>query len=159
MIIIPGDLIEALFGSNAVPYVKAIIFALIILPPIFYMIANGQRKANRNTPPKKNQGKKYEYGDPYLAKTNPGPDPKASKFMSESGWTWNEDTKLWEPPEGAGAEARKKWTWDEDKQIWVDVEQQKRLERYKAFREREGKGPTFEEWKAAREAERQKDAE
>lgn len=103
------------------------------------------------------QQKRYEYGDPYFAKKQPEPEQKDHKVVFESGWTWNEKTKLWEPPSNASAESKKKWEWDAERQIWVDVEQQKRLERYKAFREKEGKGPTYEEWKAAREAERNKE--
>lgn len=157
MIIIPEDLIISLFGHNAVPYVKAILVALIILPPIIRLITKNQKESDWLRSAHKRQQKKYEYGDPYFAKTKPGPNPESSKLMFESGWTWNEDTKLWEPPSNASAESKKKWEWDAERQIWVDVEQQKRLERYKAFREKQGKGPTYEEWKAAREAESNKE--
>ena len=49
--------------------------------------------------------------------------------------------------------------WDAEKNRWIDMTQIKRMERYKEYRRSQGKGPTYEEWKAAREAERKSDAE
>ena len=71
----------------------------------------------------------------------------------ETGWTYNEKTQLWEPPDYAKKESDKKWKWDSDKKIWVDQEKEKRLAKYKEYHK--DRPPTFEEWKAAREKENQ----
>lgn len=66
-----------------------------------------------------------------------------------TGWVFNEETQLWEPPDYIEKEAEQKWKWDEEKKIWVDKEKLFRQERYQKFRE--GKEPTFDEWKAQRD--------
>lgn len=64
-----------------------------------------------------------------------------------TGWYFNEKTKLWEPPDYINEDT-------------ADIENQKlRLERYREYRRSQGKEPTYEEWKAAREAEQRSDAE
>lgn len=159
MLIIPIELVEALFG----PFVAAnfdsfLVAAMLLALLIFAFKQQGRGRSDdwlKNA--QERQQKRYEYEDPYFAKSKPGPEPKDSKIMFESGWSWNEENKLWEPPSNASAESKKKWEWDAERQIWVDVEQQKRLERYNEFRKKQGKGPTYEEWKAAREAERNKE--
>lgn len=99
------------------------------------------------------QNKRYEYTDPA---SRPRPQKGAQKRENEpnwypSGWTWNEEKQLWEPPDFLNKESAKKWTWDSSKQIWVDEEKERRLERYRKYHE--GREPTFEEWKAQREKE------
>lgn len=76
---------------------------------------------------------------------------------SASGWIYNEETKLWVPPDYLSEQSKVKWRWDEKKQIWIDQEKEERLARYHEFRKSQGKEPTYEEWKAAREAEQNKD--
>lgn len=64
-----------------------------------------------------------------------------------SGWHFNEKTQLWESPDYINEDA-------------AETENQKlRMERYRRFRRSQGKEPTYEEWKAAREAEQRSDAE
>ena len=55
------------------------------------------------------------------------------KTYSPTGWAWNENTKLWDPPD-----------------YIPNDERPPKIER---------KQPTFEEWKAAREAEQKSDTE
>ncbi len=45
-----------------------------------------------------------------------------------TGWTFNEKTKLWEPPDFLIAEASERWVWDPDKGIWIDLYKQKQEE-------------------------------
>lgn len=37
-----------------------------------------------------------------------------------SGWTLNQETGLWEPPDSLSRESKKRWKWDEEKHIWID---------------------------------------
>ena len=73
-----------------------------------------------------------------------------------TGWTYNEETQLWEPPDYVKKESDQKWDWDQKKRIWIDKEKAARNERYR--KAHEGQPPTFEEWKAAREAEQKQDS-
>ena len=70
-----------------------------------------------------------------------------------TGWTYNDKTKLWEPPDYLSKESSEKWRWDPDKRIWIDKEKETRMERYRKYHE--GQPPTFEEWKAQRGKEKQ----
>ena len=63
-----------------------------------------------------------------------------------TGWTYNEKTELWEPPDYLKKETSEKWKWDPEKRIWIDKEKEKRMERYREYHK--DKPPTFEEWKA-----------
>lgn len=37
-----------------------------------------------------------------------------------TGWTLNQETGLWEPPDYLSREAKQRWQWDEGKRIWID---------------------------------------
>lgn len=65
-----------------------------------------------------------------------------------TGWTYNKKTGLWDPPDFLQEESRTKWRWDPEKEIWIDVDKERRLKRYREYRE--GKEPTYEEWKATK---------
>lgn len=67
-----------------------------------------------------------------------------------TGWIFNEETQLWEPPDYLSKQTKQKWRWDDEKKIWIDTEKEQRLIRYKEYHK--DKPPTFEEWKAEREA-------
>ena len=66
-----------------------------------------------------------------------------------TGWTYNDKTGKWDPPDYLRKESKDKWRWDANKGIWIDQEKEERLEKYRKFHE--GRPPTFEEWKANRE--------
>ena len=68
-----------------------------------------------------------------------------------TGWVFNEETQLWEPPDYLRPESKNKWKWDEKKKIWIDTEKERRLSRYKEYHK--NKPPTFEEWKSLKEQE------
>lgn len=70
---------------------------------------------------------------------------------SPTGWVYDRDTKKWDPPDYLSKESEEKWRWNEEKRIWIDTEKEKRQEKHKQWRQEEGKGPTYEEWKAQRE--------
>lgn len=76
---------------------------------------------------------------------------------SPTGWYYDEDAKKWNPPEYLAEESARKWRWNQEKKIWIDQEKENRLRRYQEYRRSQGKGPTYEEWKAAREAEKHLD--
>ena len=83
-----------------------------------------------------------------------GPKNQEPKWYP-SGWVFNEETQKWDPPDYLSSQSKEKWAWDVEKQIWIDREKESRKDRYHEFRKSQGKGPTYEEWKAAREAEQQ----
>lgn len=37
-----------------------------------------------------------------------------------TGWTFNEETQLWDPPDYLSKQSKEKWEWDEKRRIWVD---------------------------------------
>lgn len=39
---------------------------------------------------------------------------------SPTGWIWNEEKKLWEPPNYLAKESKDRWEWDPEKGIWKD---------------------------------------
>lgn len=41
-----------------------------------------------------------------------------------SGWVWNDEKQLWEPPDYMSEQARRDWIWDEEKKIWKRNEKQ-----------------------------------
>lgn len=41
-----------------------------------------------------------------------------------SGWTLNQETGMWEPPDYLSRESKKRWKWDEEKRIWIDKTKQ-----------------------------------
>lgn len=41
-----------------------------------------------------------------------------------SGWTLNQETGMWEPPDYLSRESKKRWKWDEEKHIWIDKTKQ-----------------------------------
>ena len=101
------------------------------------------------------QHRRNEYNDPPIKshqKRNNGYSTGNTKWYP-TGWSYNEDKGLWEPPDYLKTESDDKWEWDPEKRIWIDTEKKRRKERYEQFRRESGKGPTYEEWKAAREAE------
>ena len=77
--------------------------------------------------------------------------PKEGTKWYPTGWTYNTKTGKWEPPNYLQDQSKEKWEWNEDKQIWINKEKEARLEKYRKYHE--GRPPTFEEWKAAREQE------
>ena len=100
--------------------------------------------------------------NPTNDKTNSYKEPKTREpayqarhgEWSPTGWVYDRDTQKWNPPEYLVEESRQKWRWNEEKQIWVDQDKEKRLQRYHEYRKSQGREPTYEEWKAAREAEK-----
>ena len=50
---------------------------------------------------------------------------KYSKWYP-SGWVFNEETQLWEPPDYLSKESKEKWEWDEEKRIWIDKEKDRK---------------------------------
>ena len=76
---------------------------------------------------------------------------------SPTGWYYNEKTGQWEPPDHVVKESAETWQWDAEKQIWINVKEERRKERYREYHKNQP--PTFEEWKAQREAEQAKENE
>lgn len=47
------------------------------------------------------------------------------KTWYPTGWIYNKETELWEPPENLIAESYDRWAWDEKRGIWVDLYKQR----------------------------------
>ena len=73
---------------------------------------------------------------------------------SPTGWYYNNKTGKWEPPDHVVKESAETWQWDATRQIWINVKQERRRERYREYHKNQP--PTFEEWKAQRDAEKDK---
>lgn len=145
------ELISQLFGILISMFINALPFVLFfILIKWLERKINNDKKKNHTT---RNANKELE---DYRRKYEPNA-YRGKRLWYPSGWTYNEKTKLWEPPDYISDQSKEKWRWDEKKQIWIDKEKEARLERYREFRRTQGKTLTYEEWKAAREAELQKE--
>lgn len=68
--------------------------------------------------------KTYRHKQIYEIRTNH--QNKNGKFYSPTGWTFNEETKLWEPPDYLIKQSKEKWEWDEEKRIWIDKEKDRK---------------------------------
>ena len=148
--LIPYEFIERVFGSFVAQNFNKITTVLFFGGLLFVLLTRKSNKANRNS---------AEEIKIKQIKHEPQEEKNYSAFnknkWNANGWIYNEKTKLWEPPDYLSEQSRAKWKWDEKKQIWIDQEKVARLERYHEFRKSQGKGPSYEEWKAAREAEQQ----
>lgn len=70
-----------------------------------------------------------------------------------TGWTWNEEKQLWEPPDYIVRESDERWEWDEEKKIWIDKQKAEKMEKYRQYRATQPM--SYEEWKAAKMREEQ----
>ena len=55
---------------------------------------------------------------------------KQDRTWYPSGWVFNEETQLWEPPDYLSKESKEKWEWDEEKRIWIDKEKDRKYHLY-----------------------------
>lgn len=115
-----------------------------------------RREAERLERYRKNQEDKPTAYEAWLKETHPEYESITGRW-SPTGWYFNNKTGKWEPPDYLNEESSRKWRWDEEKQIWVDTDKERRLERYR--KNREGKPPTYEEWKAAKLAKQKSEDE
>ena len=165
LVIIPYDVIENIFGkfiADNFNTIMAIIAVIAIVVRIF-----GQKKTTNSSDwlnkAQEVQNKRFEYMNESLIENNSESkktqanltgfkgNPKKRTRWYPTGWTYNEDTKLWEPPDYVCKESSEKWKWDPEKRIWIDKEKEAQMEKYRKYHE--GQPPTFEEWKAQREKE------
>ena len=122
---IPYELIESLFGTRLADNFNTICACLCFVG-IFMYFSNGSISTRRKSR-KRKKSKDIEYGYinwSYDLKTKKweGPiyTPEGQRKQSETGWTFNEETQLWEPPKSLQRESAQRWEWDEDKKIWID---------------------------------------
>ena len=150
---LPHEWIERLFGPyiadnfNAINLTLAgmgLVIAILIGRKISFKIRNNQKSTF-----------KTDFLDEDIDDEELEEDEEESSIYqarhgewSPTGWIYDRDTMKWNPPDYLEEESRKKWRWDEEKRIWIDTEKEKRIQRHKQWREEQGKGPTFEEWKA-----------
>lgn len=157
MLIVPGEITVGLFGSVKNFYTIAttvtVVSLLVILirkyPKINRKrnVPESQEEIIRIDIPSVNiREEKRKIRNKYIIHSN-GKKPEEPNWYP-SGWTYNEETGLWDPPDYLPEESRNKWRWDPEKEIWIDKEKEKRLEQYRKYRE--GKEPTYEEWKVAK---------
>ena len=104
---------------------------------------------------KRKEDTKFDYLNSHIGSDRGGyaGSPKTCVKWYPTGWTYNDKTGKWDPPDYIKKESKDKWRWDASKGIWIDQEKEERLEKYRKYHE--GQPPTFEEWKAAREKENQ----
>lgn len=146
-LILELERISQLFDIAIRMFIKALPFALF-----FIGMKCIDKRLNYSKKKKRIIKRTKEELEEHRRKHEPGAF-RGKRLWYPTGWTFNEKTKLWEPPDYISNQSKEKWRWDEKKQIWIDREREARLERYQEFRRSQGKEPTFEEWKAAREAE------
>lgn len=153
MIYIDWTLIEKLWSTSE----GKLVFILLILAIIFLLFTHGSKKRDWLADAQKRQQTRFEYlnGKPSTTKTKEQPSKAqqdgytGKRKWYPTGWTFNEKTGLWEAPDYITKDAHSKWEWDDKKQVWIDTKKKQQMERYKKFRE--GKEPTYEEWKASQE--------
>lgn len=119
--------------------------------------------------------------DDWLAKAQERQRRRNEYNDPKGNWAYNKNSRMWVDPEQMdfskhqtandlvrenwnkqawkAQEDEKKinWEWDEEKQIWADADKKRRLARYREYHK--NRPPTFEEWKAQREAELAKENE
>ena len=150
MIIINRDIIRAIFGDFVANNIEMII---VVLGIIILAITIFKNDWLRNAI--KRENRRFEASRPEQAKPTSRPDQERTWYPT--GWTWNDETKRWEPPDYLVDECHSRWRWDEEKEIWVDKVKEAKMAKYKEYRK--GKEPTYEEWKAAKLAEQNKTPE
>lgn len=79
------------------------------------------------------QNNRYEYSDPTW--------PKDEIKWSPTGWYWDEKKEKWISPDYANAK---------ENTSMPEFRSPEKRERHQQWRKEEGKGPTYEEWKATR---------
>ena len=94
---------------------------------------------------------KFDYLNSHIDSNRGGyaGNPKTGVKWYPTGWTYNDKTGKWDPPDYLSKESKDKWRWDTNKGIWIDQKKEERLEKYRKYHE--GRPPTFEEWKANKE--------
>lgn len=161
-------LLGAIFGFGFFVWILGLLFTLafvalvvLVVKKIWYWKPNKKKDTRRTRSndwyeeAQYRQSKRYEYTDPVIP-TKSTPKAKEPKWYP-SGWVYNEETGLWDPPDYLIVEAQKRWKWDDEKGIWIDLDKERRLERYR--KAHEGREPTYEEWKAAKLKKQQEEQE
>lgn len=162
-ITIPYELIEKTFGKFIADNFNTISAILVIIGFIIAIITGKIGRKNWIQSVQDIQEKRFDYLNDHISKqkTNDKNSYKRNKGKGvkwyPTGWTYNEKTQLWEPPDYLHKESAEKWRWDPDKRIWIDKEKEARMEKYRKYHE--GQPPTFEEWKAQREKQKQEEQE
>lgn len=67
----------------------------------------------------------YNRSQPETKKSRTTGKKKQGQTWYPSGWVFNEETQLWEPPDYLSKQSKDKWKWDEKKRIWIDKEKDK----------------------------------
>lgn len=202
MILIPYELLEALFGKSFADYFDTLFMIAVIVGGVIliYKLTQGNKGANQNTNDwieteeskhktrfdymnapiieaskarrakeekdrkeaerleryRKNQEGKPTTYEEWVKENHPEYESIQGKW-SPTGWYFNKETGKWEPPDYLNEESKRKWRWNDEKKVWVDIDKERRMERYR--KNREGQPPTYEEWKAAKLAEQMNQTE
>lgn len=166
---IPYEWLESIFGTFVADNFNTIM-AVVLIVGFTIKVLKGNSRYNKDwvSEAQERQNKRYEYSDSFMNQTktqenwnehyarhSDTPFKSYNGKWYTNGWVYNEETNRWDPPDYLSEESARKWKWDEEKQIWIDQDKLERQERYRKFRE--GKEPTYEEWKAARLKEQQKE--
>lgn len=153
-----GRGLSALFGLGFIMWLITlalglgfVVLIVLVIKKVWYW--NPEKKKKQNPPTihtriEFNEKQKYNKQE-NKPKTKESTKNKREPNWYPSGWVFNEETQLWDPPEYLQKEARHRWEWNQEKGIWIDKEKEARLERYRKYHE--GREPTYEEWRAAQQ--------
>ena len=119
MIHIPYEVIQGLFGTYVADHFNDIVIGIMGIGALIYIIASnvGRREKEKDwlTEAQQRQQNKYAYSDPqysrYKNKITKAPKEKYDKAggkWSATGWYFNPDTELWEPPKRMSRRSKKK---------------------------------------------------
>ena len=193
----PNELIKTLFGEYVAENFNTISLVLFAIGFIIFIarkkqISKPKEKQDEdysyNT--QKQETKRWDYTDPTSKpRKSHTTKPENEPNWYPTGWTWNEEKQLWEPPDYLSQESHDRWEWNETSRIWVDKSQmnkeanaKKREEvkqNWNKYQQNNAPKPkvhlteeekelarkihverekiSFEEWKAAKQAEKNKD--
>ena len=145
MIPLPYEILEFLFGNTIASNFNTISGAICILGIFLALLFKNRRKRKKKrkdltqsddwlTRAQARQEIRFQNASPPLRPTEKQQKKAKTPIKQNttkqeqdqepkwypSGWVFNEETKLWEPPDYLSKQSKKKWEWDEEKRIWID---------------------------------------
>lgn len=133
---IPYEWLEKIFGSFVAQNFSKIAFAVLIGGFIISRIIRKKRDDNWFKRAQRKSQTRFEYMNRNVIeasqarrakelrdKYHKGEDKIINNHgCSPTGWIWNEEKQLWDPPDYLSKQSKEKWEWDEKRRIWIDRE-------------------------------------
>ena len=145
MIHLPYEILEFLFGDTIASNFNTISGAICILGIFLALLFKNRRKRKKKRKDltqsddwltraqarqeirfKNSAPPQYNRSQPATKKSKAKGRKKQDRTWYPSGWVFNEETQLWEPPDYLSKESKEKWEWDEEKRIWIDKEKDRK---------------------------------